>query len=230
MYALTWWCLYIVTLIVHGHPCLHAYTCSNCIEVQLDEMPPSLFAQKTKVEEKMNIINPQKLQLLDMLGRGGFGAVFRGKWEARRGEVHVVAVKKCTMSGAKGDQDIPREVQILSSVSQHPHIISFYGISINYPDLFIVTEFAEKGSLFDYLHKEKQVPTVDQSLAWALHVAMAMRHLHNHDIIHRDLKSANILLSAKLTAKVCDFGTARYIPLTHNKADRGSWHSSLDGS
>ena len=138
--------------------------------------------------------------------------MFRGKWKARKGE--VVAVKKCLLAGTKRDPDIPREVLILSSLPEHPHIITFYGISVNYPDLFIVTEFAEKGSLFNYLHKEKQVPTVDQSLAWALEVAQGMEHLHNHDIIHRDLKSANILLSSAMAAKLCDFGTARYLSHT----------------
>ena len=147
-----------------------------------------------------------------MIGQGGFGAVFRGKWKAKKGQ--VVAVKKCTIAGTKENPDIPREVQILSSVPEHPNIITFYAIAFNYPDIFIVAEFAEKGSLFNYLHKEKQVPTVDQSLAWALEVAQGMEHLHNHDIIHRDLKSANVLLSAAMTAKVCDFGTARYLSHT----------------
>ena len=152
-----------------------------------------------------------------MIGQGGFGAVFRGKWKAKKGE--VVAVKKCTIGGTREKPDIPREVEILSSVPEHPNIISFYAIAFSYPDLFIVTEFAEKGSLFNYLHKKKQVPTVDQSLAWCLEVAQGMEHLHNYDIIHRDLKSANILLSAAMTAKVCDFGTARY--LSHTTVQTG---------
>ena len=159
-----------------------------------------------------SMINFQQLELLDMIGQGGFGAVFQGKWMANEGE--VVAVKKCAIAGKKRDPDIPREVLILKSLPKHPHIISFYGIAVNYPDLFIVTEFAEKGSLFNYLHKDKQVPTVDQSLAWALEVAQGMEHLHNHDIIHRDLKSANILLSTAMAAKLCDFGTARYLAET----------------
>ena len=117
-------------------------------------------------------------------------------------------MKKCTIAGTRENPVTPQEVEILSSIPEHPNIISFYAIAFNYPDIFIVTEFAENGSLFNYLHKEKQFPTVDQSLAWALEVAQGMEHLHNHDIIHRDLKSANILLSAATTAKVCDFGTA----------------------
>ena len=155
--------------------------------------------------------------MLDVIGQGGYGAVFRGKWKARKGE--VVAVKKCMISGTKQDPDIPREVQILSSVPEHPNIISFFGICISYPEILIVVEFAEKGSLFNYLHKEKQIPTFNQSLAWILQVAKGMEHLHNNDIIHRDLNSANILLSATMTAKVCDFGTARY--LTNTTAQTG---------
>ena len=171
------------------------------------------------MQEKVNTISFQQIELLgDPIGQGGFGAVFRGKWKARKGE--VVAVKKCTIAGTRENPVIPREVQILSSVPEHPNIISFYAIARNYPDMFIVTEFAEKGSLFDYFHKKMQVPTIDQSLAWALQVAQGMEHLHNHDIIHRDLKSANILLSAAMTAKVCDFGTARY--LSHTTAQTGA--------
>ena len=68
--------------------------------------------------------------------------MFQGKWKARKGE--VVAVKKCTIAGTRENPDIPREVQILSSVPEHPNIISFYAIAFNYPDMFIVTEFAEK--------------------------------------------------------------------------------------
>ena len=139
--------------------------------------------------------------------------MFQGKWKARKGE--VVAVKKCTMSGTKQEPDIPQEVQILSSIPKHPYIISFYGVCKNYPDIFIVTEFAQEGSLFNYLHKEKQVPYSSLSLTWAQQVAHGMEYLHSYDIIHRDLKSANILLSGNfMTAKVCDFGTARYLSHT----------------
>ena len=92
-------------------------------------------------------------------------------------------MKKCTIGGMKQRPDIP-QVQILSSVPEHPNIIPFYGIAFSHPDCLVVTEFADKGSLFNYLHKEKQVPTVDQSLAWCLEVAQSLEHLHKHDIIH----------------------------------------------
>ena len=71
------------------------------------------------------------------------------------------------------------------------------------------TELAEGGSLYTILHRKKRkIPTADQSLSWALHIASGMEHLHSHDIMHRDLKSPNVLLSHGYV-KVCDFGTAR---------------------
>ena len=174
------------------------------------------------LQEAVNMIKVKQIELLDMIGQGGFGAVFRGKWKARRGE--VVAVKKCTVAGTKSNPSIPQEVRILSSLPEHPHIISFYAIAFNYPDIFIVTEFAEKGSLFNYLHREKLVPSVDQSLTWALQVAQGMEHLHTHNIIHRDLKSANILLSTAMAAKICDFGTARYLSHTTMQTREAGTH------
>ena len=164
------------------------------------------------LQGEVTIIDHHKLTLLDMVGRGGFGAVFRGKWVDRKNE--VFGVKKCTIGGTQRDPSIPREVDILSTVSDHDHIIAFYGVAFNYPDMFIVTEFAEKGSLYAYLHKDKHIPSRDQSLTWALQVARGMHHLHCHDVIHRDLKSANILISATMDVKLCDFGTARYLPHT----------------
>ena len=94
---------------------------------------------------EITFIDHQQLTLLDMVGRGAFGAVFRGKWTEMKGE--ILGVKKCTIGGTQRNPDIPREVDILSSVSDHKHIISFHGVGFNYPDMFIVTEFAERISL-----------------------------------------------------------------------------------
>ena len=135
-----------------------------------------------------------------LLGRGGFGIVFRGKWVSKGLDV---ALKKVGVPPEACD------AKVMAELGEHPNIISFFGYARNYPDTVIVTALALKGSLYDYLHKKKQIPTEQQSLAWAKQVAYAMAYMHRLDLVHRDLKSSNVLFTDDMTAQVCDFGTAR---------------------
>ena len=94
--------------------------------------------------------------------------------------------------------------------------MKFFGVALSDDKIstLIVTEFAVGGSLYTALHERKEgVPTADQSLGWAMQIASGMAHLHSHNIIHRDLKSPNVLLSHGYL-KVCDFGTARQLSKT----------------
>ena len=106
------------------------------------------------------------------------------------------------------------DAKIMADLGKHPNIIGFFGYARNHPETIIVTALASKGSLYDYLHKEKQIPTQQQSLTWAKQVAFAMAYLHKLGLVHRDLKSSNILLSDDMTAQVCDFGAARMLDVT----------------
>ena len=141
------------------------------------------------------------------LGKGGYGDVYEGKWKT---DEEKVAVKVMQLYDADKFQ---REIQILLSLPGHTNIISLRGIAYVGHEVYVITELAVNGSLYDNLHIEKNTPTVEQSLEWASDVAYGMKHLHDHDVIHRDLKSANVLLTSRWWAKVCDFGTAR--ELTH---------------
>ena len=143
------------------------------------------------------------------LGSGAFGVVYEGYWKKSGGM--TVAVKVTPSSDLATTSP---EIKVLRDLPHHRNIITLIGIvSANF-NLYIVTEMATNGSLFDYLHTKKKTPSDSQSLAWASDVAHGMKHLHDHNIIHRDLKSANVLLTSAWVAKLCDFGTAR--KLTHS--------------
>ncbi|KAK0417250.1 hypothetical protein QR680_012904 [Steinernema hermaphroditum] len=148
------------------------------------------------------------LDLGRQLGRGAFGSVFQGTW--RNGDQSiVVAVKKVFM--------LEKEADILSKV-RHRNIIQFFGVCHTNPDFFIVTEFAENGCLFEYLHERADFELdFSRILSWAIQIAHGVQYLHCEapvTIIHRDLKSKNVVLGKQLVCKLCDFGTSK--DLTHS--------------
>ncbi|VDK54297.1 unnamed protein product [Anisakis simplex] len=109
------------------------------------------------------------------------------------------------------------QADILARI-RHPNIIQFFGVSEGDLGFIIVTELAEGGSLYSYLHNPEN-PKIDfkQTITWALEIARGVRYLHYEapvTIIHRDLKSGNIVLSGEGVCKLCDFGLSKI--LTHS--------------
>ena len=121
--------------------------------------------------------------------------------------------------------NLSREIQILTSLPPHSNVLTFYGVALSSDKVstYLVTELATNGSLFDYLHTKNETPSPDQCFAWALQIAGGMQHLHTNNVVHRDLKSANILLSFGMFAKVCDFGTARTLAKTAMTTQKGTY-------
>ena len=155
--------------------------------------------------------DPSKLQIEELpIGEGAFGTVYKGKYAGSK----EVAVKRIRVSAMKpGDklkEDFAREVSLLQDL-RHTNIVNFVG-AINQPaqqQYCIVTEFCANGSLFDMLHQQKIRFPFDQQIEIARGIASGMAYLHDQTIIHRDLKSANILMGKEYTPKICDFGLAR---------------------
>uniref|UniRef100_H3DHS1 Sterile alpha motif and leucine zipper containing kinase AZK n=1 Tax=Tetraodon nigroviridis TaxID=99883 RepID=H3DHS1_TETNG len=148
-------------------------------------------------------------------GGGSFGSVYRARWISQDKEV---AVKKLLK--------IENEAEILSVLS-HRNIIQFYGAVVEAPNYGIVTvEYASGGSLYDYLSSaESQGMDMGQIMTWAAEIARGMHYLHSEapvKVIHRDLKSRNVVVTSDKVLKICDFGASKF--LTHTT------HMSLVGT
>ncbi|XP_053295923.1 mitogen-activated protein kinase kinase kinase 20 [Pleuronectes platessa] len=147
-------------------------------------------------------------------GGGSFGSVYRARWISQDKEV---AVKKLLK--------IENEAEILSVLS-HRNIIQFYGAVIEAPNYGVVTEYASGGSLYEYLSSdESEDMDMGQIMTWAADMGRGMHYLHSEapiKVIHRDLKSRNVVLSADKVLKICDFGASKF--LTHTT------HMSLVGT
>lgn len=144
----------------------------------------------------------------NVLGIGGYGCVYKANFDGGC----VAAVKRLGREGQECGKEFENELDLLQRI-QHLNIVSLVGFCIHEENRFIVYELMVNGSLETQLHG----PSHGSALSWhirmkiALDTARGLEYLHEHcnpPVIHRDLKSSNILLDSDFNAKISDFGLA----------------------
>ncbi|OHS92864.1 hypothetical protein TRFO_12233 [Tritrichomonas foetus] len=151
-----------------------------------------------------------EFQIQQQIGKGGYGEVYFGI-HTRTGR--KVAIKKLLLEKLEGQALVyfNREVQILACCDNY-FLLPFIGYS-NKPPYIIVTDFVPCGSLFEALRHKPGSPILNgtNKTLLAMGIVEGMIRLHDHNVIHRDLKSLNILIDQETLPKICDFGIARFI-------------------
>ncbi|PWA40981.1 serine-threonine/tyrosine-protein kinase catalytic domain-containing protein [Artemisia annua] len=136
-----------------------------------------------------------------VIGRGGFGKVYKGTISDGERRL-VVAIKRLDSTSNQGAEEFWAEVEMLSKL-RHCHLVSLIGYCNGGQEMILIYEYMRRGTLEDHLHKR---------------AARGLDYLHTgtgitHGVIHRDIKSSNILLDSSWAAKISDFGLTKICPI-----------------
>ncbi len=160
-------------------------------------------------------INYNEIKLGAEIGRGSYGIVYHGTWR-----YNTVAVKQL-LAAPTGDllQDFKKEIHTHADLRSE-HIVQLYGACLG--PYCMVMQYMPKGSLFHYL-KTSKATTMDWAIGYKIitDIACGLAFLHGKGIVHRDLKSLNVLLDENYHARLSDFGLAKIKKETSTTSSKG---------
>uniref|UniRef100_A0AAQ5Y6B8 non-specific serine/threonine protein kinase n=1 Tax=Amphiprion ocellaris TaxID=80972 RepID=A0AAQ5Y6B8_AMPOC len=154
-----------------------------------------------------------KYEKVKKIGEGSFGKAILVK---SKGDGHQYVIKEIGISGmsSKERQESRKEVAVLANMS-HPNIVQYQESFEEGGCLYIVMDYCEGGDLFKKINSQKGILfSEEQILDWFVQICLALKHVHDRKILHRDIKSQNIFLTKDGTVQLGDFGIARVLNST----------------
>ncbi|PWA97932.1 Concanavalin A-like lectin/glucanase, subgroup [Artemisia annua] len=151
-----------------------------------------------------------------VIGHGGFGKVYKGK-VYNGSSLVVVAIKRLDSMSSQGAAEFWAEVKLLSKL-RHCNLVSLIGYCFHRKEMILVYEYMPNGTLEDHLHKLGTSLSWVQRLKICIGAGRGLHYLHTGTgievgVIHRDVKSSNVLLDESWAAKISDFGLSRISPI-----------------
>ncbi|KAH7650486.1 kinase domain [Cryptosporidium bovis] len=188
---------------------------NHIIEVKKDliERVPDASDGVLQRLKKTEYIRMEDLVLEPATQRGTFGVVFKGKIKTGPWANRDVAVKRWKFDNEsrvaeEHFKSLEREVYAYRSL-KHPNICSYIGVCLEPGFYAIITEYLSNGNLFELLYENKVAVSASDRLKISRQLCDAVYFIHSSKMIHRDIKTANVILDSQNNIKLCDFGQAR---------------------
>ncbi|XP_076907434.1 putative serine/threonine-protein kinase PBL22 isoform X2 [Bidens hawaiensis] len=151
-----------------------------------------------------------------VVGKGGFGKVYKATITIENTETYIVAIKRLNFDSSQGKKEFLAEIEMLTKL-RHCNLVSLIGYCNDNSEMILVYEFMPNGTLDDHLHRKGTNLSWVQRLKISIGAARGLEYLHTgtgtkYGVIHRDVKSTHILLDEDYAAKISDFGLAKFGP------------------
>lgn len=175
--------------------------------------PPSDLPQTNPIRTKIFTYNGNNYDRIRVLGKGSFGTAVVHR---RRLDYSLVVLKEIDLNRFKGESEYLsaiNEARIMSTID-HPNIIKYYSAYLTEGKLIIEMEYASLGSLSAHLSSQPQALDECQVLVIFKQITAGLTYLHSKNIIHSDLKMANIFVTSDGRVKIGDFGIAQFLQST----------------
>jgi serine/threonine-protein kinase len=149
-----------------------------------------------------------RYEIIEILGTGGMAVVYKGRDLVLNRMVAIKVLKQEFSSDEEFVKKFQKESQAAASLS-HPNIVNVFDVGYNENVHYIVMEIVNGNTLRDYLNNMQGFMKEEAIINIGLQIASALSQAHQNDIVHRDIKSQNILINEQGSVKVTDFGIAR---------------------
>lgn len=174
---------------------------------------------KSEVINKTGSFDPTKFNILTLLGKGSYGAVFLAEYEdVFKKRKQKYAIKK--FSKEKVDKESMEQILIEKNIlheMNHPFILRFCGTCQTKDELFLITEVVDCGELFDAIYDEKL--SHESCVFYTACILLGIDHIHSKDVVFRDLKPENIMIDSTGYPRIIDFGLAKRLPYIKTRQD-----------
>merc|ERR1712194_12669 len=163
----------------------------------------------------------EDLEVRESLGNGEFGQVFRGTYRGQEVAIKALYREPHKHADTQALTELKKEIDSFRHL-KHKRLVQFLGACLEHPHLCFITEYMSNGSLYNFLHVRKVKLPPRHSLNMSMQLADGVDYLHSRNpvVVHRDLKSLNVVLDQGHNVKLCDFGLTEEL-----RGARGARHN-----
>ncbi|XP_078319037.1 focal adhesion kinase 1-like isoform X5 [Crassostrea virginica] len=205
---------------------IHHDRISDYAEIVEDEgdysTPSGPLGSRRRKKSRNFELTRDNIKLLDVLGEGQFGDVYKGLFTDKDGVQSAVAVKTCKEDNEESMMDKFLEEALIMQQFDHPHIIHLVGICSEAQPIWIVMELAKHGEMRAYLQNNRTRLDLCTLMLYCHQLSKALSYLESKKFVHRDIAARNVLVSSHDCVKLGDFGLSRVVDeQSYYKASKG---------